>query len=467
MARKPTLSTDGLMALGAEKLAALLVEEANGNAALRKRLNAAMAGADGPEAVAKLIDRRLAALERARAMVGWEKEKGFAQDLEAVVASILKELGPLSPWAALRRLLRFVDTHGTVFERIDDSNGRIQDVYWRACDAVPELVARLSMDERDLLPDLLHTSLGKDAHGLAPHVAMATVPLLPASALERLDTVLAGEGIDDTGLRDFIEVRQAIADVRGDLDGYLALEALRQPWRQNPLAAAERLLAAGRFGEALDWVRRERKGAVVFAKASDVADGWIDRARDLDRVRLEARILDAMKDRGAAQAIRWAAFEATLDPGILRDYIGKLDDFLEFEEMDKALAVVEACPHAYTALSFLLEWPRLDLAAKLVLDRMTVWDGRHYDVLVQATALLEAEYPLAATILYRALLNHILGRGKSQAYGHAARYLSRLADLARDLSDDPRVESHATFVVGIQKAHGRKSGFWSQVKTMV
>lgn len=466
MARKPSLSTESLIALGAEKLAGLLLEEAEGNAALRKRLNAALAGAEGPEAVAKLIDRRLTALERARAMVGWEKERAFAQDLDAVVASIIQELGTLSPWGALKRLLRFIDTHGAVFERIDDSSGRIQDVYWRACDAVAGLVERLSSGERDILPDLLRASLGKDTHGLAAHVAIAVVPLLPMDTLTRFDGFLAGDGGDDEAGRDFIEIRQAIADARGDLDGYLALEALRPPWRQNPFAAAERLLAASRLDEALAWARKERKGGLAFATASDVADGRINRVHDLERVRLEARILEAMRDRPAAQAIRWTAFEATLNPGILRDYIGKLDDFLEFDEMDKALAVVEASPHTYNALSFLLDWPRLDLAAKLVLDRIKVWNGRHYDVLPQAASLLEEDYPLAATVLYRALLNDILTRGKSQAYGHGARYLARLADLARGVREDSRLENHATYLAGIQKAHGRKTGFWSQVKAM-
>lgn len=37
-------------------------------------------------------------------------------------------------------------------------------------------------------------------------------------------------------------------------------------------------------------------------------------------VRLEARILEAMADRPAAQTLRWSAFEAMLDSGILREW---------------------------------------------------------------------------------------------------------------------------------------------------
>ncbi|WP_425332343.1 DUF6880 family protein [Rhodoblastus sphagnicola] len=57
---------------------------------------------------------------------------------------------------------------------------------------------------------------------------------------------------------------QAIAQARGDLDQFLALEARRPDWRQDPFRSAERLLAAGRLDEALSWVRREHRGGLAY-----------------------------------------------------------------------------------------------------------------------------------------------------------------------------------------------------------
>jgi len=128
-----------------------------------------------------------------------------------------------------------------------------------------------------------------------------------------------------------------------------------------------------------------------------------------------------------------------LDAGILREYIAKLGDFEEFDAMDQAIDVAKSSPHASAALAFLTGWPLLDQAAALVLERRTGWDGRHYDALISVASALEENYPLTATVLVRALLNDILGRGRSQAYDHAA-YLLRL-----------------------RKDHGRKTGFWSRV----
>ncbi|MCB2106927.1 MAG: hypothetical protein KDE14_04460 [Rhodobacteraceae bacterium] len=143
MARKPQLTPDTLAALGVQRLARIVLDEAERVPAFRKRVVAALASTAGPDAVAKLIDRRLLALERARAMVGWEKERAFAEDLDATVRVITQELAPLSPIHAVQRLLRFVGGHDRVFERIDDSSGRIQDVYWRAAGAVPEIIAKI------------------------------------------------------------------------------------------------------------------------------------------------------------------------------------------------------------------------------------------------------------------------------------------------------------------------------------
>ena len=108
MARKPTLSPDALEALGTAKLAGLVFEEAATNAAFKRRVAAALAGQSGPEAIAKLIDRRLAGLERARAFVDWEKARAFRDDLAALLASIRNELAPADPDLGADRLLRFL-----------------------------------------------------------------------------------------------------------------------------------------------------------------------------------------------------------------------------------------------------------------------------------------------------------------------------------------------------------------------
>ncbi len=129
MARKPSLNADALAALGIDKLAQLVFDEVRQNAAFKKIVSAALAGIKGPEAVAKLVDRRLAALEKARSFIDWQKERAFRSDVAATVRIIVDELGAASPTMGVDRLLRFIATHGSVFDRVDDSSGHVQQ--WR------------------------------------------------------------------------------------------------------------------------------------------------------------------------------------------------------------------------------------------------------------------------------------------------------------------------------------------------
>ena len=120
MARKPALSIEKLNDLGAEKLAQMVLAEAEQNAGFRRQVKAALAGKSGPEAIAKLIDRRISGLERAKSFIEWDKARAFRDDLRSLTDTITTELGPVATALALDRLLRFIATHERVFERFDD-----------------------------------------------------------------------------------------------------------------------------------------------------------------------------------------------------------------------------------------------------------------------------------------------------------------------------------------------------------
>jgi hypothetical protein len=478
MVRKATLDIATLLTLGPEKLARLVLDETVREAGFRKIVKAALAATDGPEAVAKLIDRRLAALEKAKSFIDWQKARAFRDDLAATLETIAGELATASPAMAVDRLLRFLATHDSVFERVDDSSGQVQTVYRDAVDAIGALAPKLSPREADSLPETIMARLGQSTYGYLVEVAQGVTGHLPPEALTRWDAVLdAGlrehaanvpktrAGFDVSPLRQWSVVRQAIAEARGDLDGFIVLEASKHPNLQDTLEIAERLLAAGRAEEALDWVRRRRSDGLRMMTMDDLADGAAPRDPfATQRTLLEALILDQLGRRQEAQMLRWKSFEESLDPKILRAHVDALADFEEFDVLDRAFAHVLASPQAYRALVFFLEWPRLDHAAALVAARAKDWDGRHYDLLAPAADALEAAHPLAASILLRSLAEAILDRANSKAYPHAARYLGRLDALASRVGPGDwthGVIAHESWRAGIAQKHARKSGLWA------
>ena len=89
-----------------------------------------------------------------------------------------------------------------------------------------------------------------------------------------------------------------------------------------------------------------------------------------------------------ARALRWKLFEDTLDAGALREHIAHLPDFEDVDALDAAFVHALASPLIYAALRFLIEWPRLDLAERLVAERHDEWDGRRYEILAPAAEAL-------------------------------------------------------------------------------
>ncbi|OIQ66238.1 hypothetical protein GALL_521940 [mine drainage metagenome] len=151
----------------------------------------------------------------------------------------------------------------------------------------------------------------------------------------------------------------------------------------------------------------------------------------------------------------------------MREYLKVLPDFEDIEAEERASACALAHHDGLAALMFFLDWPRHDLAARLIVTRHDQWDGQNWHILPQVAERLQYEYPLAATILYRALLDDILARARSKAYPHGVKYLKQLDLLAPDTDADPSrpddLDRHAVYRAALKQAHARKAGFWGLI----
>ena len=89
MTSKNTLNAKNLEALGAERLAELLIEISRGNGAAKQRLRLALAGAQSPGEVAKEVRKRLTTIARSRSFVDWQNRRTLVEDLETQRRAIL------------------------------------------------------------------------------------------------------------------------------------------------------------------------------------------------------------------------------------------------------------------------------------------------------------------------------------------------------------------------------------------
>jgi hypothetical protein len=142
------------------------------------------------------------------------------------------------------------------------------------------------------------------------------------------------------------------------------------------------------------------------------------------------------------------------------EHLAHLPDFEEVDALDAAFALALASPLRYAALRFFIDWSRLDLAEQLVVAERGNWNGARHEILAPAADALGADHPLAAAILYRALIDSILARARTEAYGHAARYYNELEALAAEETPDWPIDSAADYRAAARAQHGRKTSFW-------
>ena len=366
MARRATLTDESLLALGPRRLAGLILDEAQSNAAFRKIVTAAVAGLKGPDAVAAIIDRRLSSLEKARGFIDWQKRKAFAADLKATLATIADELGRADPAAAAERLLRLLACAEEVLGRVDDPTGQVHAIFEDAASALATLARRMPENEQEALIEALVRGLAQDGYGLLATALEEVIPALAPSCLNHADVLLSAslKEVEPASAQDWarqsrraglVRMRQAIADQVGDVDAFMALERERSGRGSDVIEIAKRLLAAGRATEALDWIRKPGRPGLRAMSLDDLADGTSGfDLRDRARADLEVSILAALGRRDDAQDLRWRTFETTLDADILREHLKHLPDFEDAEALERAFAHAAARPERYGALAFFL-----------------------------------------------------------------------------------------------------------------
>lgn len=477
MASKKTLNAGNLEALGAARLAELLMEISEGNAAAKRRLRLELAGTQSPGEVVTEIRKRLATIARSRSFVDWHNRRSLVDDLEAQRRAIVEQVATRMPGEGLDLIWRFLDLAGPVLGRCDDSSGTIAKVFHTAVDDLGGIAQATRPDPKQLSEQVFN-SLFQNDYGQFDGLIRALRSALGSMGLEHLKQRLiarsaepvrkpaAGERqvigwgpsgriyADDIAEHSRVSTirlaLQEIADAQGDVDSFIA--QYEKPVRKVPGIAAEiarRLLDAGRAPEALQIIEaaEHRKGS------------WPD--FEWENARID--VLEALGRGDDAQSARRSCFERSLSAQHLRDYLKRLPDFDDFDAEERALNYAERYRGLLQALSFLVSWPSLDRAARTVTGRVRELDGNHYEILTPAAEALAAKYPLATTLLLRAMIDFSLVQSRASRYGHAARHLRDCAGLSSAIADYATFETHDVYISRLRREHVRKSAFWSMV----
>ncbi|GAA3673713.1 DUF6880 family protein [Acetobacter lovaniensis] len=455
-----TVTKENLKALGADRLADLLVELSEQDAVLTRKLRMALTATHAKDKLGKEIEKRLRTIQRSRGFLPWDRIKPLAAELDALRQSILNDVATTDVGQAISAMRLLVELAPSVYERSDDSSGYLSDVFREAASDLGTLWGRQAgRDPAVTVRDLL-TLLDGDGYGTCDHLLVscgealgtAGAAMLRTTLLTRLHKLPVSKGKEnyraDSARMQTLGHMRDLADAVGDVDAYIDAVGLsdRQPAYIGDVA--RRLLDKGRAQEALEWLGRETDETSRFR--------W-----ENDDLRIEA--CEAVEDRDQAQSLRWKVFRDRLSLPHWQAYQRHLSDYDAIDVEELALNHIRNFPVRGVALSTLLEWPALDAAARLVREHTAELDGRDYGTLRPAADRLSESYPNEATLLYRLLVEAVLDKALSRYYSYAAKDLASCRLLAPMLTTADGMESHEAFMIRLKAQHKRKLGFWSLI----
>ncbi len=443
---RKALTAANLEALGPARLAALLIDLTDGAPAIKRRLRLELAAEAGPEDLVAEIEKPLEAMKAAKGRVHWRKLKGLRQDLALLQAMIIGPLADADPLAAVTLLLRFLGLERGVLDRVKDVKGDVARDFADALSNLVRIGAQVKAPPPSFVEVIMVALEDAGASTMGP-IAEALIPALDtamaAQLRVRIETHTAMYRRVHAGWRAAL---QAVLDAQGDADAYAATYSATEAVLP-PIGAriARRFLKAGQLEEA--------------AKALVKSDPFVDASgrptpfsptapsdpglRAWQGARID--LLEAKGEAEGAQAARWEAFERDLSAEPLRAYLKRLSGFDDVVASDRAIEHAKTYRPIGVALSFLVGWPALKEAAGLVTARATELMSAEIAVLEPAARALEGRYPLAATLVLRAMVRDVVRYGQAELYVRARTWLLEAASLAGQIDDLEGQEDHATF----------------------
>ncbi len=458
--KKQKSEIEKLAALGPERLARMLLKEAGRYEEVERHVELAVSAQESLQALIDRIKKSFSRYTKSRLDGAWEKSFPLSREMGDIRKAIVETILPKSPKTACELLEKMVKLHAVVLGNVDDSYGVLGDVFQQAvCDWGMAWSRIPDRDEKALAMMVFQKIMSND-YGMYDSIVPAFGKALGETGLVELEKLVRKElsqiplvqpnenlrNIDENRSKRFAlcHTLEKIADLRDDPDGFIEAVTLLGRPMVYCREIAERLIKSVRIEEALDWLYR------------------YDGPYQQDIVALKAKGLTALRREAEARDLLWQDFVQTLSQS---SYAGALEltPQEEIEERQKeAVKTAKAHRRIHEALSFLMEQVFLSDAASLVINRWKELDGDSYSTLRPAAEKLAADFPLAAVLLRRCLVEAILVKGQSKYYRYAIEDLMQADILSRMVKDWHNIETQEHYLSRLRDRHGKKSSFWSR-----
>lgn len=399
----------------------------------------------------KRLRAKISGIRRGRRFIDYHESGPYARQLE----SLLEEIDRVAenPRQGVELIAAFIETDSAVLGRADDSNGSIGNVYRIfACDSFVRHASQC--DDKDWLYNIVLKLYMNDEFGVRDSIIANSAKFLPESLLRCMVEEFWSSGEKETDKYRKSHWFYPIEAIAKQLkDPELFERACKAKWPELPVAGHLNI-AETYFDSGYPLVALQ-----CLDKVPPDETFQID-----ERERLLLKVLMKLGEKVRAEDIAWRIFRRSRSEAglsLLLDVIGESKRLRVIEnEIEQILQSPEL---DYVAAKFMMEMERLDDAERYITERSDQLNGDYYyKLLPWAKAFEKQGRFLAASVIYRALLESILRRAKSKYYTYGVRYLRKLDELAPKIIDWGRLPGHDDYKVNLRLEHKLKRIFWSR-----
>lgn len=397
---------------------------------------------------------RLRALKKRRRYVYRSETPALARDLEMLLAELRHDVS--DPKSGLDAMVSFFKSDKVLLNGCDDSDGCVGDVFRGDAVELFLFYAKQYENKKWLADSILKLYLD-DSYGVRYYLWAHVSECVPEPFLQKMvDRFWAlAQELDPSGI-EVLLFQVALQSLAEQLNDPALLERIcihfskeEEPGTAAILDIAELHLKCGNAAEALEWIGRIPLSEDFMAEKRDA---------------LLVKINEALGNHDAVLETAWRIFRAHRS-------VENFEQLISAVGIESKSAIIESESEmivgtqklSYVDVAFLVELGRIDDAETYMLQHEQQFNGGYdYDKLLFFAKFFQKNGRfLVTSVIYRALLESILGRANSKLYHYGIRYLKQLDSLAEKVRDWKSFQNHESYKIEIRAANKLKYSFWS------
>ncbi len=436
-----------LVELGIEELADKLIEFSASNYSVSDWIDRIIAK---PSDSLKRLKAKLRGLERQYTYYNYNQTMDFAYELSDILDE-LKE-SKIEAEEGLKLITDFFKLDSKIFESCDDSGGSVGEVFQSdACEVFVFFAKRCK--NMEFVNSQFMIVVSEDNYGVRSALVKYASKIFSKSKRREIVSCFLDKSLNESDEYGKFHWNFMAEDLSKSINDPKLYEMIKSKNGTN-------ITSSVCFEIAKEYFRNKKfKSALEWMTSKNISDKFSEEENIL-----LLDIYKKLKKHDDSAEIANLIYNNNQN----KNNLIQLLDIIGYDNKEKILKdsiikIQESKHFERNQAQFLLDMELVELSEEYFLKWESQLSKFDYYTLGGFTEALENNKSwLAATVVYRALLEINLNKVQSKYYYHGVRYLNRLNKIAEKIDNWSNIVSHEEYFQDIKKIHFRKKSFWAK-----